>query len=527
MKKKIKSTSINPIKIELQNNSKLQHQNNILNLNLHRSLKHKNILNKKSNRNLIESASTLINKSQKYINNNVFSSINSTNTESNILKLNNSNSIKKNNSFSQQLNSVYSVATLNYPKSLQVQKEIQLKIPKKNKILPLKKFNKFNTEGNQPDKEHLRLPCSVNKSNPIHLLEISLRQMDKNMNFFEKDGKIFFNSTNNRMNTALIGLNKNKEKKIFKIKKINNNNKEKKILNRKDKFMYLFKKKNNINKINNVVNKDFTKQKIHQCIAINNSCYNPILQYLDNSNYTKPNIFDRCQTENIDDIKNNSSSMIKSNVLKLNNYPLIKVQENTAKNFSYNKIYLEELKSEYEMNKIGKRQFADASCDTNLDKAYNNKLKKNIIKNVNPKLNDTNIDSNMFNKFKAFIPKNRLYKNSKFFKKSKKSFKNEEKKGNTNLSDVKFYNFKEVVDLFGKKINLSKKPKIAGYFNKFRNKSCKYYSSTNNLEITLLRKFNLKNSNRPKLLSNNKEQITKDSNMDFYEDIEDSITKKI
>ena len=505
MQKKIKSTSINPIKIELQNNSKLQHQNNILNLNLHKSLKHKNILNKKSNRNLIESASTLINKSQKYINNNIFSSINSTNTESNILKLNNSNNIKKNNSFSQQLNSVFLVPTKKKQKSLQVQKEIQLKIPK-----------------------HLRLPRSVNKSNPIHLLEISLRQIDKNMNFFEKDGKIFFNSTNNRMNTALIGLNKNKEKKIFKIKKINNNNnKEKKILNRKDKFMSLFKKKNNINKINNVINKDFTKQKIQQCIAINNSCYNPILQYLDNSNYTKSNIFDRCQTENIDDIKNNSSSMIKTNVLKLNNYPLIKVQENTAKNFSYNKIYLEELKSEYEMNKIGKRQFADASCDTNLDKAYNNNLKKNIIKNVNPKLNDENIDSNMFNKFKAFIPKNRLYKNSKFFKKSKKSFKNEEKKGNTNLSDVKFYNFKEVVDLFGKKINLSKKPKIAGYFNKFRNKSCKYYSSTNNLEITLLRKFNLKNSNRPKLLSNNKEQITEDSNMDFYEDIEDSITKKI
>ena len=127
MQKKIKSTSINPIKIELQNNSKLQHQNNILNLNLHKSLKHKNILNKKSNRNLIESASTLINKSQKYINNNIFSSINSTNTESNILKLNNSNNIKKNNSFSQQLNSVYLVPTLNYPKSLQVQKEIQLK----------------------------------------------------------------------------------------------------------------------------------------------------------------------------------------------------------------------------------------------------------------------------------------------------------------------------------------------------------------------------------------------------------------
>ena len=525
--KLIKSTLIMPIKIELQNNSKIQHQMN--SLHLHSSLRHKNIIHEKNNKNLIESASSLIDNFKIYRNNNPFSSLNSPNTESNLFKLNNSNNNKKNNSFFQQRNSFYVGPSLKSEKISQVQKEkeIKIKILKKDKIFKLKKFN--NTDENQPYKEYL--PHSVNKNNPVNLFETSLRKTNKNMDFYKKDNKIFFNSTNNRVSSALIKSKKNKEKKILKLKKMNNSNKDKKLLaNKKESFEDFIKKNNNINKLNSIINNinnTLAKQKIDQYIAINNSCYNPILQYLDNSYYIRSNGFYTCKTENIDDIKNNSTPIIKNNDLKLTNYPLIKFQENTTKNFPYYKINLVKLKSDNETNIIGQRQFADASSDTNLDKVvFSNNLKKNPINRINPQLNNDEINSNMFNKYKAFIPKNKLYKNSKYFKKSKISNKNEEKKGYSNLSNVKFYNFKDIVDLFGKKIDLSKKPKISGYFNKFRNKSCKFYSSSNNLEITLIRKFNLKNLKKTKLLSNIREQTTKDSNKDFYEDIEDSITKK-
>ena len=187
--KLIKSTLIMPIKIELQNNSKIQHQMN--SLHLHSSLKHKNIIHEKNNKNLIESASSLIDNSKIYINNNPFFSLNSPNTESNLFKLYKSNNNKKNNSFFQQRNSFYMGPSLKSAKisKIQKEKEIKIKILKKDKIFKLRKFN--NTDENQPYKEYL--PHSVNKNNPVNLFEISLRKTNKNMDFYKKDNKIFFN----------------------------------------------------------------------------------------------------------------------------------------------------------------------------------------------------------------------------------------------------------------------------------------------------------------------------------------------
>ena len=466
------------------------------------------------------------------------------NTENNILKLNNSNYIKNNNSFIPFHDSFYLKPKLK-SRTFRINQEKndkKIKIPMKNKIISLKKNKKFKTEDIKLDKEDLLL--AAYKNNPEPLLESILRKTNLNKDYIKENDKDFFNNSNNRMKSALETMRKTKQNKEKRKLKINKNiNQEKKLLlNKNEQYMELIQKKNNMNNINNNINNNsnvtFTNKKIEHCIAINNNCYNPILQYLDNTDYIRRNRFYRSKTENIDDIKNkNSNSKIKNNGLKTNNNFWNNFNEKSNNNLYYNKINIESIKSENDISKIKKKEYVDASSDTSLDNIFSNNFnnfQKKIInkenpnpiinkENPNPIINNSNINLglNNNNKYKAYRPKYKLYKNSKYFNKSKKLNKIEDKKNNSNINDVKYYNFNYVVDLFGKKIELCKKPKILSNNNNFRNSSCKFYSCSNNINISLLRKNNFK-----KLKNIRSAQPNKDSNKDFIEDIEASITKK-
>ena len=278
--------------------------------------------------------------------------------------------------------------------------------------------------------------------------------------------------------------------------------------------------------INSNKNDKSNNEKIQYCIAINNHCFNPILQYLDDCNFTQRNKFYRSKTENIDDMKNNPNLISQNNNINNNknwlNPP--KIEENY---FLFNKINLEEKKFDKLIMKNKKKEFADASSDTSLDNIISNNFQKKIINKSNAKINNTKIDLGMFNnQYKAYIPKSKLYKNNKYFNKSQIAQKNEDCK-----SDIKFYNFKDVVDLFGKKLSFCKKPKITAYNNNnnnFRNKSLKFYSCSNNININFIRRSFYKNyKNKNSFPFRRPRQYSKDSDMDLIEDLEASLTKKL
>ena len=377
------------------------------------------------------------------------------------------------------------------------------------------------------------------KNNPEPLLEYIFRKTNQNKELIQENEKNIFNYVNNRKKFSLELVRKNKENKENKEKrklKINKINSQEKIIimNKNYQDIELIQKNNsNQNKDENKAS--INNNKIEHCIAINNNCYNPYLQYLDNSDYIQSNGIYRSKTENIDDIKNNDSNTITQNkIFKTNNNFWLNFPNKPKENPLYNKINLEE-KSADDINKIKKKEYADASSDTCLDNILPNKFKKSIIKKesqsksqnqiINKMINNTNINLDLSNnKNKVYVPKYKLYKNSKYFNKFKRFNKNEDKKVNQNISDVNYYNFKDVVDLFGKKIELCKKPKIHSY-NNFRNNSCKYYSCSNNVNITFLRKNNFKNKSNLKYLYPAKPN--KDSIMDFIENIDAFLTKKI
>ena len=527
-----KQTLIKPLNIESQNNSKISNQKEII--DYYDKLRNTNILKNINNENISLLSS---NQSKQTINNNTnYFSLNSTNTENNnFFKLNNSNYIKKTNSYAQYHNSFYLRPKLKSRTFRLSQEKNEKKIQTKNRIISLKKNKNFKTEDIKFYKGDLLL--AAYKNNPEPLLESIFRKTNNNKDLIKENEKNIFNYVNNRKKFSLELMKKNKDNKNNKERrklKINKNIKQEKkiIINKNHQEKELIQKSNN-NNLNKDINNTFIHKKIEHCIAINNNCYNPILQHLDNSNYIQRNGFYRSKTENIDDIKNSdSSSIIQNKILKTNNNYWLNFQKKSKDNLIYNEIKLEEKKSGKDINKNKKKEFADASSDTSLDNIFPIKFKKNIFRKenqsqvINKMINNTDIKFDIYNyKNKVYAPKYKLYKNNKYFNKPKKFNKNEDKKCNPNISDVNYYNFKDVVDLFGKKIELSKKPKILSYNNNFRNNSCKYYSCSNNVNITFLRKNIFKN--KANLKSLHPAKPTKDSNMDFLEDIEAFLAKKI
>ena len=543
-----KQALIKPLNIDSQNNSKnskMLYQKGIL--DYYDKLRNLNISKNINNNEDISLLSSIQSKPVINNNNNAhYFSLNSTSTENNnIFKSNNTNNIKKTNSYAQYHNSFYLRPKLK-SRTFRLSKEkSERKISTKNKIISLRKNKKFKTEDIKFYKGDLLM--AAYKNNPEPLLESIFRKTNQNKELIKENEKNVFNYVNNRKKFSLELVRKNKENKENKEKrklKINKISGQKKIIimNKNYQDIELIQKNNN-NNLNKDVNNPFVNnKKIEHCIAINNNCYNPILQYLDNSDYIQRNRIYRSKTENIDDIKNDiknndSNTIIQNKISKTNNNFWLNFPNKPKDNPLYNKINLEEKKSVDDINKIKKKVYADASSDTSLDNILPNKFKKRIIKKesqnqnqnqnqiINKMINNTNINLDLSNnKNKVYVPKYKLYKNSKYFNKFKRFNKNEDRKCNPNISDVNYYNFKDVVDLFGKKIELCKKPKIHSY-NNFRNNSCKYYSCSNNVNITFLRKNIFKNKANLKYLYPAKPP--KNSIMDFIEDIDASIAKKI
>ena len=187
----------------------------------------------------------------------------------------------------------------------------------------------------------------------------------------------------------------------------------------------------------------------------------------------------------------------------------ITVTKMTESNFFESKLNTEEQKEEinnmnksqyvgnYITIKIKKKQYADASCDTNLDKLINknnntiniNNNKLNMINNTKIEFDYNNYRNNFNN---SFFPKRILYKNNKFFHKMYKKDAN-----NLNISlqkSINCYNFNNIINLFDKKISLENNSKI-NYLNNFRNRSFKFYSSCNNSNIGLIKREIFKREN--------------------------------
>lgn len=498
-----KSSLLKPLKIDSYNNSKISYQNEIK--EYYNKMKFINSFKKNNNITNINESSPTLYQSKQLLNNN-YTSLNSTKSESNIFKMNNSNN--NINQFSQFHNSFYIGPKLK-TKTYILKKGI--KSGKKKRIITLTKNEKINSEEIILDKDDLLL--AAYKKNPTPLLESILRKTNRDKDLLKENSGIIMNK--NEGGIYSLREMKSKEKR----KLISGN---KLIIDKKEFYKELLF--TNSNQYDTSVNK-----KIEQCIAINNNCYNPILQYLGDSNYIQRNRFYRSKTENIDDIKNNSNyNSQKQEIKTLNNFWL-NISKKTENNFFYNKININENNSEKNIIKSKKKEFADASSDTSLDYIIPNNFQNKFIKKVKPIINNTNINTDLINnKFKVYKPKSKLYKNNKYFNKSKLSNKKEDIKcNNSNVNsknDAKLYNFKEVVDLFGKKIEINKKPKIFPY-NNFRNRNLKYYSCSNNVNITFLRKNIFKNKANLKYLYPAKPP--KNSIMDFIEDIDASIAKKI
>ena len=504
-----KSSLLKPLKIDSYNNSKISYQNEIK--EYYNKMKFINSFKKNNNITNINESSPTLYQSKQLLNNN-YTSLNSTKSESNIFKMNNSNN-NNINQFSQFHNSFYIGPKLK-TKTYILKKGI--KSGKKKRIITLTKSEKINSEEIILDKDDLLL--AAYKKNPTPLLESILRKTNRDKDLLKENSGIIMNKNEGGIYSLRETKSKEKRKLIFN----KNYNGNKLIIDKKEFYKELLFTNNN--QYDTSVNKE-----IEQCIAINNNCYNPILQYLGDSNYIQRNRFYRSKTENIDDIKNNSNYNNQKQEIKTINNFWLNIPKKTENNFFYNKININENNSEKNIIKSKKKEFADASSDTSLDYIIPNNFQNKFIKKVKPMINNTNINTDLINnKFKVYKPKSKLYKNNKYFNKSKLSNKKEDIKcNNSNVNsknDAKLYNFKEVVDLFGKKIEINKKPKIFPY-NNFRNRNLKYYSCSNNVNISALRRYNLKN--RFNELYQHPEKGTKDSNMDFLEDIEAALLKNI
>ena len=501
---------LKPLQVELNNNSKLLLKKNIG--DYFKKLKNKQLVKTKLKENKNNSSYILSNKSKLSLNNvnNYYSSLNFKNIENNSVKFNNpkiSLMIKNSNSF--------------HPdpklKSQTFKKNEYLKFNKQNNVISSKNRYLTKNEEDKMDKEQLFF--AAYKNNPKPLLESIYRKTNYDKKISSQEINKDSIKDNKKKLLQLIG--KKKEKDNEKIKQGNFG--EKKIIishgNIKKSYAELLNNKNISKKIFDIS----TNKNVEHCMAINTKYLNPFLQNLDDSNYKPRKHLYRSKTENVDDIQNYIN--IQRNEEYNKNSFL-----NNLKNTEFN--YLDK-KSENINNKSqvienynylnNKKKYADASNDTSLDnvlpnsfmKAYNKSLNK-IIK-TNLKINflnmsKKNVDSNQN---KKYAPKTKIYK----YKKLNGKQKHEDKKCNLNVSlkkAVKFYNFNNIINLFGKTISFDNKPQL-NQSNNFRKRENKYYSSSNNVKIKYLRKKNFLVSKKGKTSYQSVPQITRDSNMDWYD----------
>ena len=519
---------LKPLKIVSLNNSELLLEKEID--DYYKKILNSNLITKKIINKNIDSSSKILNKSQPVFSN-ISTKINKENKENNSM-LNNINNLKKNNSYSQFRNSFI----LKGSKTSKNKKKI--KRPNEIKLISLNKNKKiFNGEIKISKKDLL---FAVYKKNPIPLLESIFRATNPDKTLFEEKLRTYFNNKNDKRKWMELILKK-KEK----------NNKNDSENNYKNKFLtsnYYNKKSNiislfNINNLNNQSDIFMNnKNKIENCMAINTNFSNPLLQHLNHKDYGPKKSLYRSKTENVDDILNinydlkaNDNSWL--NLLQMNK----KEQTDIEEEKSIKSIYKYDIKKNY-FKLIKKKKLSEAFNDTSLDKEllddknmnsindYNiAPIKFNRIKATNIKLNllDNNKSINNDHHYskKVYIPKTKLYKKNKYFNKFIGINKKEEKKCNLNTigkSDVKNYNFNDVINLFDKKISLGNNTKVR-IFDNFRNRNIKYYSSSNNVKISLIRNENCKK--KKNIVLYKQRPITKDSNMDFMEEIETSIIK--
>lgn len=476
----------------------------------------KSNLIKKNQEKLIDSSFTILNKDKlKFQMNKNHPSLNSTSNE-NVFKKNNANNKRKLSNYS------------SFHLSFQLMPKIKSKSPITNKINKISKKNKLiNLKSNKKDfKDEIKLEkkdllIAAFKKNPFPLLKSVIKLTHPDKTLFEKKIRHYSDKNINNMNWKNI-IKKQPERQKINFDKNNttikvNLNKSASFFNHNNKTEYLLEK---LNKSNS--NISFNKS-LEQCIDINrNSFYK--LYKLDNNNNSLNKIRKlRSKTENVDDFryglslftqknKNYSSSNIDSTLSKM-----------TESNFSENKLNTEEYKGDNNMNQskyignfyntIYKKGFLDKSSDTNLDKIFdndtNNKLNKNNERKQKFNLYNNN-DSIEFDKLnKGFYPRLKLYKNKNICHKLKK--RDDMKSINLNISlqkSINCYNFDKVINLLDKKISLEKNTRI-NYFNNFRNKKMKFYSSCNNANVGFLKK---ENSN---FLFNSSIQNFKDSKVDL------------
>ena len=501
-----------PLKDKLNDDSKSLIRNEVE--DYFKKIENKQLVKNKIKENKKDSCSILSNKSKLLLNNvnNHYSTLNSSNTDNNSVKFNNSKIsllIKNSNSF-------YVDTKL---KSQTFRKNKYLKLNNQTKVISLKKSYLTNDKEIKMDKEELLL--AAYKNNPVPLLESIYR----NTNYDKKrlSQRINNGSIKDNKMKLLDLIRKKRDKSKDKIK--NEKNEEKKLIlsngNFKKSYKELIYNKFNSKKIFDIS----SNKNVEHCIAINTNYLNPFLQNLDDSYYKQRNRFYRSKTENVDDIQN----FINMQRIEENNKNFY---INILKNSEFNSL---DQKPENIMNKsqmIGnnnnlnkRKKYADASSDTGLDnvvpnnfkKVYNNSLNKVVKKNIKINYPNKCKENNDRNKIKEYAPKTKIFKYKKFNKKRKYEDK---KNNNLNMSlkkAVKFYNFNNVINLFDKKISFDNKAKVS-HSNNFRKRENKHYSSSNNVNVNYLRKkkffLGLKKN---KSLYYFQPQITRDSNMDWYD----------
>ena len=427
-----KRNLLKPLKLELQNNPKLI-KKEIKECN--KGLKVTNKIEKNKEKIMYSSFSGL-NKSIIKISSNQ-PSLNSTNNESSLL-VNNQKYINKMNSYS-QCHNYFQIIPKIKSESPRI-KKTNYKIPKNNKLISLRRNKKTHKDEIKLEKEALIL--AVNKKNPCRLLESIIKIINPDKTLFEKKLRNFSNKNSN--------------------------------------FMKCDKKNGNISN-NNTIEQSIDNSHIKKLEK--NSLLMRIRNY-------------RSKTEKMNSAKYGIYTQKNKNNINYNTFGL-SVTKMTESNFLESKFNTEEQKEDNKMLKsqyfgsryrtIKKKEFADASCDTNLDRLFdnicNNNKKLDIIKKTKIEFDSSNCNEKNLNK--SFFPKRILYKNNKFFHKLQKKGSN-----NLNLSlqkSINCYNFNNIINLFDKKISLENNSKI-NYFKNFRNRSFKFYSSCNNSNISLIKR---------------------------------------
>ena len=473
-----KRNLLKPLKLELQNNPKLI-KKEIKECN--KGLKVTNKIEKNKEKIMYSSFSGL-NKSIIKISSNQ-PSLNSTNNESSLL-VNNQKYINKMNSYS-QCHNYFQIIPKIKSESPRI-KKTNYKLPKNNKLISLRRNKK--THKDEIKLEKKALIFAVNKKNPCRLLESIIKIINPDKTLFEKKLRNFSNKNSNFMKWILLKHNNKKEKrhmnnldKNTKANLFQNNSICSSNFNKTEYFLEKRDKKNGNVSNNNTIEQSIDNNHIKKIEK--NSLLMRIRNY-------------RSKTEKMNSAKYGIYTQKNKNNINYNTFGL-SVTKMTESNFLESKFNTEEQKEDNKMLKsqyfgsryrtIKKKEFADASCDTNLDRLFdnicNNNKKLDIIKKTKIEFDSSNCNEKNLNK--SFFPKRILYKNNKYFHKLQKKGSN-----NLNLSlqkSINCYNFNNIINLFDKKISLENNSKI-NYFKNFRNRSFKFYSSCNNSNISLIKR---------------------------------------